>query len=51
MTAFESSGLLDPARTDDIARIAQQFAAIHQSKQASLPGTSAGDGKPETLSG
>lgn len=33
MTAFESSGLLDPARTDDIARIAQQFASIHRSKQ------------------
>ena len=38
ITAFESSGLLDPARTDDIARIAQQFAAIHWSKETAQQG-------------
>jgi predicted KAP-like P-loop ATPase len=38
MAAFETSGLLDPVRTDDTARIAQQFAAIHRSEQAAQAG-------------
>jgi hypothetical protein len=42
MTAFESSGLLDPAKTDDTARIAQQFAAIRSEQAAQQGGENLG---------
>jgi hypothetical protein len=40
MGAFESSGLLDPTRTDEDAKLAQQFAAIYRTVQAQPAPTS-----------